>query len=102
MIVQLQNIARESYRLLVESVKDYAILMVDPTGYVISWNKGAEQIKGYTASEIIGQHFSIFYTPEQILMGEPELNLQKAKEMGRFEAEGWRVRKDGSVFWAKV
>ncbi len=88
------------FRLLVESVKDYAIFMLDPEGHVLTWNAGAELIKGYRASEIIGQHFSRFYPPE---VGDfPAQELRVAAADGRFEDEGWRVRKDGSRFWANV
>jgi PAS domain S-box-containing protein len=90
------------FRLLVSSVKDYAIFMLDPSGYVISWNEGAERIKGYKKDEIIGRHMSVFYTPEEIQRGEPEYNLEQARANGRFEQEGWRLRKDGSIFWANV
>jgi PAS domain S-box-containing protein len=90
----------ERFRLLVESVQDYAIFMLDPEGRVLTWNAGAERIKGYSASEIIGQHFSRFYPPEA---GDfPAHELQVAAAQGRFEDEGWRVRKDGSRFWANV
>ena len=102
MIKEYPQIDQVSYRLLVESVKDYAIFMIDPDGYIISWNKGAEQIKGYTESEIIGKHFSIFYTEEDLKNQHHEQNLKMAKELGKVEDEGWRVRKDGSVFWANV
>lgn len=91
-----------SYRLLVDSVKDYAIFMLDPNGYIVSWNKGAERIKGYTAGEIIGQHFSRFYPPESIDAGRPDIALAIAAMEGKYEEEGWRVRKDGSRFWAHV
>lgn len=93
---------REYYQLLVDSVKDYAIFMLDPNGYVISWNTGAELIKGYKAEEIINKHFSCFYTPEDVREGIPEYALKIAKLEGKFEGEGWRVRKDGSRFWANV
>src|SRR5512146_1008148 len=96
------NLTEETYRLLVESVKDYAIIMVDPHGIVSSWNEGARQIKGYTADEIIGKHLSIFYTPEDIRSGKTEKELAIAAKEGRFEDENWRVRKDGSRFWANV
>lgn len=96
------QIDQESYRLLVESVADYAILMLDVDGHIITWNKGAKQIKGYTASEIIGRHISVFYTAADVQEDVPQRNLQKAREMGRYEDEGWRVKKDGSVFWANV
>ncbi len=88
------------FRLLVESVKDYAIFMLDPDGRVLTWNAGAELIKGYSASEIIGQHFSVFYPPEASDFPAHELRVAAAE--GRFEDEGWRVRKDGSRFWANV
>lgn len=90
------------YQLMVESVRDYAIFMLDPNGYVASWNRGAERIKGYTASEIIGQHFSIFYRTEDIESGHPQHELEIAAREGRFEEERERLRKDGSVFWANV
>ena len=92
----------ELYRLLVESVVDYAIFALDPQGYVLSWNPGAERFKGYTAAEAIGQHFSIFYPPELVAEGFPEFELKTAATVGRFEDEGWRVRKDGTRFWANV
>jgi PAS domain S-box-containing protein len=92
----------EKLRLLVGGVRDYAILMLDPEGRVTTWSEGAERIKGYRAEEIIGQHFSKFYTPEAAAQGKPALELQGAAEQGRFEEEGWRVRKDGSRFWASV
>ncbi|HUY12036.1 MAG TPA: sigma 54-interacting transcriptional regulator [Terriglobia bacterium] len=94
--------SEERFRLVVESVKDYAIFMLDPEGRVSSWNLGAERIKGYQASEVLGQHFSRFYTAEDILGSKPEEGLKKATAEGRFEDEGWRVRKDGSRFWANV
>ncbi len=99
---EISQIDQESYRLLVESVSDYAIFMTDVEGYIISWNKGAGKIKGYTADEIIGKHISIFYTVNEIESGELERNLQMAKEFDRFETEGWRVRKNGTMFWANV
>jgi PAS domain S-box-containing protein len=94
--------SEDSFRLLVESVKDYAIIMLDPTGHVVSWNAGAERFKGYRAEEIIGKHFSCFYPPEAIQRGLPEQELKVAAEKGRFEDESWRVRKDGKKFWASV
>ena len=94
--------ADESFRLLVDSVKDYAIVMLDPEGHVASWNAGAERIKGYTPEEIVGAHFSAFYPPEAIQRGLPEQELAAAAKDGRFEDEGWRVRKDGKRFWASV
>ncbi|HKO51359.1 MAG TPA: PAS domain-containing sensor histidine kinase [Polyangiaceae bacterium] len=90
------------FRLLVESVKDYAIFILDPTGHVSTWNPGAQRIKGYSSGEIIGKHFSIFYPPESHPERRCELELELASQEGRFEEEGWRVRKDGSRFWAKV
>jgi hypothetical protein len=94
--------SEERFRLLVSSVKDYAIFMLDPSGHIISWNEGAERIKGYKKDEIIGRHMSVFYTPEEIQRGEPGYNLEQARINGRFEQEGWRLRKDGSMFWANV
>ena len=88
--------------LLVQGVTDYAIFMLDPQGRVTSWNAGAARIKGYTADEITGDHFSRFYTPEDVESGVPKRALETARETGRYEAEGWRVRKDGSRFWASV
>ena len=90
------------FRLLVDAVQDYAIFMLDPDGRVASWNRGAQSIKGYTAREIIGQHFSVFYTPEDMTSGKPRTELALAASEGRIEDEGWRVRKDGSGFWANV
>ena len=94
--------SEERFRLLVDSVKDYAIFMVDPDGAIISWNEGAERIKGYKKEEIIGRNISVFYTEDEMKRGEPHYNLLQAREYGRFEQEGERVRKDGSVFWANV
>jgi|RhiMethySRZTD1v2_1073278.scaffolds.fasta_scaffold311418_1 PAS domain S-box-containing protein len=90
------------YRLLVEAVTDYAIYLLDPSGVVTTWNPGAQRFKGYTAAEIIGQHFSCFYTEQDRKAGLPNRALENAKREGKFEAEGWRVRKDGSQFWAFV
>jgi len=90
------------FRLLVESVRDYAIFLLDPRGYIRSWNPGAQRIKGYAASEIIGKHFSIFYPAAEIRHGKPEYELRVAIEEGRYEEEGWRIRKDGTTFWASV
>jgi PAS domain S-box-containing protein len=90
------------FRLLVQGVTDYAIFMLDPGGRVAEWNAGARRIKGYEAQEIIGQHFSRFYTEEDRAAGVPDRVLEQARTEGRFEAEGWRVRKDGSRFWASV
>lgn len=102
-IVEAEQLASEQgFRLLVQSVKDYAIVMLDPEGRLVSWNEGAQRIKGYQAEEVIGKHFSIFYTKEDIASGKPEAELKAAATQGRFEDEGWRVRKDGSRFWANV
>lgn len=90
----------ERMLLLVEAVSDYAIYMLDPDGFVSTWNKGAEQLEGYRPNEIVGQHFSRFFTPEDQTAGLPHRILQETREHGRFESEGWRVRKDGSRFWA--
>ena len=89
-------------RELIESIRDYAIFRLDPGGHVASWNPGAERIKGYTAEEIIGRHFSVFYAPEDTETGKWQRELADAARIGRFEDEGWRVRKDGSRFWANV
>jgi PAS domain S-box-containing protein len=94
--------SEERYRLLVDGVKDVANLMLDVNGHVITWNQGAERLKGYTADEIIGRHFSICYPPDVVAAGKPEAELAQAREQGRTEDEGWRVRKDGSRFWAHV
>ena len=90
------------YRRLVEAVVDYAIFQLDPSGHVATWNPGAQRIKGYTPEEIIGRHFSTFYTPEDLENDVPKLALAQAAEQGRWEAEGWRMRKDGTRFWASV
>lgn len=90
------------YRLLVDAITDYAVYMLDQHGYVSSWNVGAQRFKGYTANEIIGQHFSKFYTPEDREKHAPEKALETARTEGRFEAEGWRLRKDGTRFWTHV
>jgi PAS domain S-box-containing protein len=100
-----QEALRESerqFRLLVESVTDYALYMLDPNGIVTNWNAGAERIKGYSAEEIVGQHFSRFYTEHDRAAGVPARALYTAAEEGRCEAEGWRVRKDGTLFWANA
>lgn len=94
--------SEEQFRLLVQSVTDYAIYMLDPKGHVTSWNPGAHRIKGYTSEEIIGTHFSQFYTEEDRANGMPARALKIAEEEGRFSIEAWRVRKDGSHFWASV
>jgi PAS domain S-box-containing protein len=90
------------YRLLVDSVQDYAIFALDPKGYILSWNTGAERIKGYAPDEIIGQHFSIFYPTQRVAEGFPDYELEMAAREGRFEDQGWRLRKDGSRIWANA
>jgi PAS domain S-box-containing protein len=97
-----QGIDAALYQRLVQSVVDYAIFMLDDEGYVSSWNPGAERIKGYAPDEILGEHFSRFYTPEDLKREIPKKALETARREGRFTAEGWRVRKDGSRFWASV
>ncbi len=102
---QAAQALRESehqFRILVAGVTDYALIMLDPNGIITSWNVGAEHIKGYTADEIIGRHFSQFYTEDDRKSGLPDRSVRIATEAGRFEAEAWRVRKDGSLFWANV
>jgi PAS domain S-box-containing protein len=98
---ELQH-SEERFRLLVECVRDYAIFMLDPTGLVLTWNAGAQRFKGYRADEIIGQHFSRFYPSDALASGLPQYELDVARKTGVFEDEGWRVRKDGSLFWASV
>src|SRR3569623_3102501 len=90
------------YRLLIEAVTDYAIYMLDPNGIVTSWNPGAQRFKGYTAGEIIGQHFSRFYSEPDRTDGLPARALETARREGRIASEGWRIRKDGTQFWAYV
>jgi PAS domain S-box-containing protein len=92
----------ERFRILVQGVRDYAIFMLDAKGYVATWNPGVERIKGYTADELVGKHFSIFYTPEDLADHKPERELAIATAAGVYEEEGWRVRKDGTRFWANV
>jgi PAS domain S-box-containing protein len=94
--------AQESLRMLIDSVKDYAIFKLDVLGNIQSWNSGAQLIKGYRADEIIGRHFAIFYPAEEVAQGKPAMELKIATETGRFQEEGWRIRKDGSRFWANV
>ena len=94
--------SEEMFRLLVESVQDYAIFMLDPGGYIISWNAGAQRLKQYRTDEILGKHFSIFYPKEDLENGKPQRELETAVKEGRTEDEGWRVRKDGTQFWANV
>ena len=94
--------SEERFRMMVEAVKDYAIFMLDPNGKIASWNEGARRLKGYEATEIIGKHFSVFYGEEDVKNGKPKWELKEALQKGRLEDEGWRVRKDGSQFWANV
>lgn len=96
------QLSDESFRLLVESVQDYAIFLLSPSGQVMTWNAGAERIKGYQAADIIGQHFSRFYTQEARESRWPDRELEIASQQGRFTDEGWRVRKDGTLLWASV
>jgi PAS domain S-box-containing protein len=92
----------ETFRLLVDGITDYAIYMLDPDGNVVSWNKGAERLKGYTADEILGRQVSVFFVEEDVAAGKPQAELARATAEGRSEQEGWRVRKDGSRFWASI
>ena len=94
--------SEEQFRRLVQGVTDYSLYMLDPNGTVVTWNAGAQRIKGFAPEEIIGQHFSRFYTEEDRQHGEPERALATARREGRFEKEGWRVRKNGERFWANV
>lgn len=98
----LDDHSEETYRLLIQSVVDYAIYVLTPEGIVANWNPGAERAKGYAAEEIVGQHFSRFYTEDEQATGQPLRNLETARATGRFEAQGWRLRKDGGAFWAHV
>src|SRR5438034_3713869 len=97
-----QGISDEQYRLIVQSIKDYAVFMLSPEGLISSWNEGARLIKGYTAPEVLGRSFEIFYPPQAVADGFPRRELNEAARVGRFEDEGWRIRKDGSRFWANV
>jgi PAS domain S-box-containing protein len=94
--------SEERFQVLIESIQDYAIYILDPSGFVISWNSGAQRIKGYSANEIVGKHFSRFYTPDDIRVNKPKQNLEAAAAKGRYEDESLRVRKNGSFFWASV
>jgi len=96
------HLALEQFRLLVEGVQDYAILMLDPTGHIVSWNIGAERIQGYKASEAIGRHFSIFYANEDLKKRRPTVILALALKNGSFKEECWLIRKNGCPFWAEV
>src|SRR5687767_10241798 len=93
---------QDEYHLLVEAIRDYAIYMLDPSGQITTWNKGAERLKGYTREEAIGRHFSMLFLPDDRERGKPGKELQIALAMGRFEEEGWRLRKSGLRFWANI
>src|ERR1700741_602757 len=97
-----KNIDEKLFRLLVTHVQDYAIFMLDPNGYIMSWNLGAEHIKGYTEEEVIGRHISIFYRQDDVRSGEPSRNLNEALRNGKYHNEAWRIRKDKSEFWADI
>ena len=99
---QVLRESEERFRLMVEGVKDYAIYLLDSEGRVTSWNAGAERLKGYTEEEVLGQHYSKFYTPEELALSKPQEHLDLAAAAGRVETQGWRVRKDGTRFWADV
>jgi PAS domain S-box-containing protein len=96
------RVTQERFRMMVENVRDYAIYMLDMKGYITSWNLGAERIEGYLADEIIGKHYSCFFLPDHATRGDPGMQLQFASIQGRYESEGWRVRKNGTQFWAHV
>src|SRR5262245_29853112 len=98
--VSPQGVTEESFRVLVEAVTDYAIYMLDPDGRIMTWNPGVERLKGSTPADIVGRHFSIFFTPEDRVAGRPARALETAARAARFEDEGWRMRKDGTRFWA--
>ena len=113
MIFKIEQVLRKSntaeprdlgdqFALLVSGVVDYAIFMLDPAGVIVTWNEGAQRIKGYKATEVIGRHFSIFYPPAEVRNRKPDWELEVAKREGRYEEEGWRLRKDGTRFWANV
>lgn len=97
-----ETLSETGFRLFIENVVDYAIFMLDPDGYILTWNPGAQRIKGYTAEEIIGRHFSTFYTERDRARDHPGYELAIARKEGRYEEQGWRVRKDGTTFWANV
>src|SRR5580658_2113220 len=92
----------EVFRALVQAVRDYAIFVLDAQGYIQTWNEGAQRLKGYSPAEVIGRHLSIFYSQDAVERGWPAYELEVAAREGRFEDKGWRVRKDGSRFWANV
>ena len=94
--------SNEHFQLIIETIQDYALIMLDAHGHIVSWNIGAERITGYQASEIVGRHFASFHVPPEIETRRPESILQLALAHGRFTEEGWRVRKDGSGYWADV
>jgi PAS domain S-box-containing protein len=94
--------SEERFRMLVEGIKDYSIFMLDPNGYVVTWNEGAKRMKGYYGSEIIGKHFSVFYAADDLKANKAEMELKTAIDNGKYEEEGWRVRKNGSMFWANI
>jgi PAS domain S-box-containing protein len=97
-----QQVSDELFRVMVQQVKEYAVFMLDPEGYILTWNAGAELIKGYHAEEIIGKHFSIFYPKEEIKAGTPRRELEVAKSVGGLDVQGWRLRKDGTRFWGAI
>src|SRR5437763_1266227 len=98
----IESLSWDDCRLLLENVVDYGIFMLDPEGHVAAWNAGAKKAKGYETDEIVGQHFSIFYPPEDKARARPAQILDVVRRVGRYEEEGWRVRKDGTRFWADV
>ena len=97
-----ENTLEQRMQLLIEAVTDYGIFMLDPTGLIMSWNTGAQKLKGYTREDVLGKHFSLFYPEPAVATGWPDEELRLARQRGRFEDEGWRLRKDGSRFWANV
>ena len=101
-ILLKEKLDEKLFSLLVASVKEYAIFLTDPEGYILTWNEGAARIKGYRSEDIVGRHLSIFYTPEDIAANEPRFNLEQALKNGTHESEGWRIRKNGSRFWANI
>ena len=101
-VVEALRRSEERFRMLIDGIADYAVYMLDPTGHVSTWNSGAERIKGYTPREIIGRHYSAFFAPEDVAAGKPEAELARAQTEGRHEEEAFRIRKDGTRFWANV